>query len=227
MLNRTASLRVIGVRHTDPNPQPRAGEQWCSSIYPHSPVAQARGAPHAPTHPRCGGLACCTGCTPAWHPPNSRPQQQETPLPAFWCATCQRKTSSSAQATPAAEGEEEQGATYRDVHSQHEFLLAGAFLAAGGIFLLVHGSASHPCTPAWCWAMDLELEGEAPLPPHPTVPPAAVTPRLLFLFFFFLNGLRKLGLGGRMGEAEERGGVSPAPAFNPRSEVSGGTFSRV
>lgn len=57
----------------------------------------------------------------------------------------------------AAEGEEEQGGTYGDVHSQHEFLLAGAFpaaaAAAGGIFLLgVHGSAPHPCTPACCSA---------------------------------------------------------------------------
>lgn len=58
----------------------------------------------------------------------------------------------------AAEGEEEQGGTYGDVHPQHEFLLAGAFpaaaaAAAGGIFLLgVHGSAPHPCTPACCSA---------------------------------------------------------------------------
>lgn len=37
---RTMSLCVNWMRHTEPNPQPRAGKQWCSRSYPRSSVPQ-------------------------------------------------------------------------------------------------------------------------------------------------------------------------------------------
>ncbi|XP_039561328.1 uncharacterized protein LOC120500448 [Passer montanus] len=62
----------------------------------------------------------------------------------------------------------------------------------------------------------MELEREAPLPPLPTVPRAAVTPGSLFSFFFsllfffppFLMALGNLGVGGR---SQRRGGEGEKP----------------
>lgn len=89
----------------------------------------------------------------------------------------------------------------------------------------------------WIWRGRLLFH----LSPPSHGPQLVQAPYFLFSFlslslFFppFLMALGNLGKrgggeakgGGKMREAEGRGGVSPAPVFNPSSEVSGETFAR-